>query len=222
MMEPWKKDNLDVFLVPCGLFLMFGYHLVLLHRYLKCPETTIIGYENHNKRAWVTRMFQVEVKERGPAISVISSNISAATALSAISLTLTSIIGAWIGSSTTNVFTSSYIYGSRSLSMVYIKYIATLSCFMVAFASFVETARYFVHANFLISMPNSDIPVSCVVKDVIRGSNFWLIGLRSLFFAANFLLWIFGPIPMFLCSVITVGVLMNLDRNTTPLHQYKQ
>ncbi|KAK4439153.1 hypothetical protein Salat_0250200 [Sesamum alatum] len=167
-------------------------------------------------------MFQVDVKERGPAISVISSNISAATALSVISLTLTSLLGAWIGSSTTNNITSSYIYGSRSLSMVYIKYIAVLSCFMVAFACFVQTARYFVHANFLISMPNSDIPVSCVVKDVIRGNNFWLIGLRSLFFATNLLLWIFGPIPMFLCSVIMVGVLMSLDRNTTPLHQYKQ
>ncbi|KAL0399429.1 UNVERIFIED_CONTAM: hypothetical protein Sradi_2286200 [Sesamum radiatum] len=135
-------------------------------------------------------MFQVEVKERGPVISVISSNISAATALSAISLTLTSIIGA----------------GLRMFSQ----------------AAMYMTARYFVPANFLKGMPNSDIPVSCVVKDVTRGSNFWLIDLRSLSFPTNFMLWIFGPIPMFLCSVIAVWVLMNLDRNTTPLHQYKQ
>ncbi|KAI3457414.1 hypothetical protein Pfo_014077 [Paulownia fortunei] len=220
-MGPWQKDYLDVVLVPCGLLLMFGYHLVLVYRYLKCPDTTVIGYENHNKRAWVRRMFQVEVKDRGPAISVISSNITAATALSSISLVLSSIIGTWIGSSSTNIFTSSYIYGSRSPSMVYIKYIALLSCFLVAFACFVQTARCFVHANFLISMPNSDIPVSIVVKEVIRGSNFWLIGLRSLYFATNLMLWIFGPIPMFLCSVIMVGVLLNFDRNTTPLHQYK-
>lgn len=58
MDEPWN-EYLDVLLVPIGLLLMFGYHLFLLYRYLKCPQTTTIGYENHNKRAWVARMLQV-------------------------------------------------------------------------------------------------------------------------------------------------------------------
>ncbi|KAL7087611.1 hypothetical protein ACP275_13G077500 [Erythranthe tilingii] len=221
-MRQWEKDYLDVILVPSGLLLMLGYHLILVYRYLKCPQYTVIGYENHNKRAWVRRMLQVEMKDRGPAISVISSNITAATALSSISLVLSAVIGAWIGSSSTaNIFTGRYIYGNRSQSIVYVKYVSLLSCFLVAFACFVQTARYFVHANFLISMPNNDIPVGCVVKEVIRGSHFWLVGLRSLFFATSMLLWIFGPIPMFLCSVIMVLLLMNFDRNTTPLHQYK-
>ncbi|GFP79644.1 hypothetical protein PHJA_000107900 [Phtheirospermum japonicum] len=202
---------------------MFGYHLILVYRYLKCPQNTVIGYENHNKRAWVKKVFQVELKNRGPAISVISGNISAATSLSSISLFLCSIIGAWIGSSDTrSIFTGRYIYGNKSPSMVYIKYISLLSCFLVAFACFVQAARYFVHVSYLISMPNSnDVPASCVVKEVIRGSNFWLVGLRSLYFSTNLLMWIFGPIPMFVCSAIMVGVLVIFDRNTTPLHQYK-
>ncbi|CAA2981632.1 uncharacterized protein LOC111392975 [Olea europaea subsp. europaea] len=217
----WRKDYLDLVLVPSGLLLMFGYHLFLLYRYLKFPQTTIMGLENHNKRAWVERMSEVDVKDRGPAVSVISSNISAATSLSSISLVLSSLIGAWIGSSSVNIFRSSFVYGSIDSSIVSIKYIALLSCFLVAFVCFFQTARYLVHANFLISMPNSDIPVRYVENEVIRGSNFWLIGIRSLYFAMNLLLWIFGPIPMFICSVLTVGVLLNLDRNTTPLHQYK-
>ncbi|KAH6780916.1 spastin [Perilla frutescens var. hirtella] len=221
-MEQWRKEYLDLILVPCGLLLMFGYHLALVYRYLKCPEKTIIGYENHNKRAWVRKMFQIEIKDRGPAISVLSSNMSAATALASISLILSSLIGAWIGSSTVNLFTSRYIYGNRSPSMVYTKYISLLSCFLVAFGCFVQTARYFVHANFLISMPNNDIPIECVEREVIRGSNFWLMGLRSIYFATNLLLWIFGPIPMLACSVAMVGVLLVLDVNTTPLHHYKQ
>lgn len=222
-MEGWKKDYLDIALVPLGLLLMFAYHITLLYRYVKCPQTTVIGYENHNKRAWVERMYLVEAKDRGPAISVISSNITAATALSSICLVLSSIIGTWIGSSNSNtssIFSNKLIYGSRIPSIVFIKFISLLSCFLVAFACFVQTARYFVHANFLISMPNNDIPVACVVKEVIKGSNYWLSGIRSLFFATNLLLWIFGPIPMFCCSVIMVVVLVNVDRNTTPLHQY--
>ncbi|PIN03571.1 hypothetical protein CDL12_23903 [Handroanthus impetiginosus] len=220
-MGPWKEDYLDVVLVPCGLILMFGYHLFLLYRYLKCPQTTVIGYENHNKRAWVERTFQVELKDRGPAVSVITSNITAAVALSSISLVLSSLIGAWIGSSTANLFTSSYIYGSRSLSIVYIKYISLLSCFLIGFACFVQTIWHFVHANFLISMLNDDVPVIMVEREVIKGSVFWLAGLRSLYFATALLVWIFGPIPMFFCSVFMVGVLVVLDRNRMPLHQYK-
>ncbi|KZV51940.1 hypothetical protein F511_08550 [Dorcoceras hygrometricum] len=212
-----------MFLAPLGILLMLAYHLSLLYRYLKCPETTVIGYENHNKRAWVERMYLVEAKDRGPALSVISSNIAAATALSSICLVLSSIIGTWIGSSASSqssIFTNRLIYGSTTASMVYIKFIALLSCFLVAFACFVQTARYFVHATYLISMPDNDIPVAFVVKDVIRGSNYWLAGIRSLFFATNLLLWTFGPIPMFCCSAIMVAVLVTVDRNTTPFHQY--
>ncbi|KAL2476380.1 hypothetical protein Adt_37116 [Abeliophyllum distichum] len=215
-----KEEHLDFFLVPSGLLLMLGYHLFHLHRCLKLPDTTVIGYENHNKKAWVRKTLEVAAKDRGQAITVINSNMSAATSLASISLGLSSLIGAWIGSTSHNVFISSNIYGNKSLSVVYIKYIALLSCFLVAFACFVQTARCFVSADFLISMPNCVVPASHVENEVIRGSNYWVIGLRSLYFATNLLLWIFGPIPMFVCSVITVVLLHNQDRNTAPLPQF--
>lgn len=56
----WKEEYLDIVLVPIGLFIMFGYHLFLIYRFLKHPHTTVIGYDHHNKRAWVDRMIQVQ------------------------------------------------------------------------------------------------------------------------------------------------------------------
>lgn len=50
---------MDVILVPTSLVVMFGYHLFLLYRILRRPETTVVGYENHNKMEWVERMMQV-------------------------------------------------------------------------------------------------------------------------------------------------------------------
>ncbi|KAK4439154.1 hypothetical protein Salat_0250300 [Sesamum alatum] len=216
----WKEEHLDFVLVPSGLLIMLGYHLFHVHRCINLPETTVIGYENHNRRAWVARFLQLEAKERSQAITVIGSNLSAATSLASISLALSSLIGAWIGSAYHNENITSRIYGNTSATIVYLKYIALLSCFMVAFACFVQTARCFVHANFLISTPNCEMPVRNVESAVISGSNFWVAGLRSLYFATNLLLWIFGPIPMFVCSVITVLLLHYLDKNTTPLPQY--
>lgn len=77
-----------------------------------------------------------------------------------------------------------------------------------------------MHANFLISMPNTDVPVSHVQNAVIRGTHFWSVGLRAIYFATTLLLWIFGPIPMFAASVIMVMALRILDSNSKPLHQF--
>ncbi|KAF8411116.1 hypothetical protein HHK36_003655 [Tetracentron sinense] len=217
----WEKEHLDLFLIPSGLLIMMGYHLFLLYRCLRLPQTTVIGYENHNKRVWVERMMQDDSKDTGVALQVIAGNISAANFMSSVSLSLSSLIGAWIGSSSNSNFMSDLIYGDASPSTISIKYISLLSCFLLAFASFVQSASYFVHANFLISTPYTDIPVKYVQSAAIRGSNFWSLGLRALYFATTLLLWIFGPIPMFVSSVIMVALLHFLDTNSTPLHQYR-
>ncbi|XP_030445538.1 uncharacterized protein LOC115668179 [Syzygium oleosum] len=217
----WRKECLDVILVPIGLLIMSGYHLFLLYRCLKFPQTTVIGYENHCRKVWVERMLQIEAKERGMSLTVISTTLSAATFLASTSLALSSLIGAWIGSSSHSVFTADFIYGDTSPSMISVKYISLLSCFLVAFGSFLQCVRSSVHAIFLMSMPNSDIPVAYVQKAVITASIFWSVGLRAIYFAINLLLWIFGPIPMLICSVTMVVVLHNLDTNSTALHNFQ-
>jgi len=70
----------------------------------------------------------------------------------------------------------------------------------------------------LISTPDSFVPVSSVEIAVIRGGDFWSLGLRALYFALDLLLWFFGPIPMFISSLAMVLVLNYLDSNARPLH----
>lgn len=162
----------------------------------------------------------MDKKEVGTALSVINTNTSAATFLCSVSLTLSSLIGAWLGSSA-GVFQSELIYGDTRPSTISIKYICLLTCFLLAFSCFVQAARHFVHANYLISMPNTDVPAEYVHVAVIRGSNFWSLGLRALYFALTMLLWFFGPIPMFVSSLILVTILHNLDSNSRPLHRHR-
>ncbi|MCL7050262.1 hypothetical protein MKW94_027797 [Papaver nudicaule] len=135
------KEYLDVILVPTGLCLMIVYHLFLGD------------------------------SDTGIAVNVIASNIGAATYLASLSIGLSSLIGAWVGSSSSNIFMSDLIYGDRRSSTISIKYISLLAFFLLAFASFIQSTRYFVHANFLMSTPHTDIPVEYVEMAVIRGSN---------------------------------------------------
>lgn len=137
----WRKECLDLVLVPLGLMIMSGYHLYLLHRCLRSPETTDIGYENHYRKAWVERVLQVEGKDRGLYLTVITSTITASTFLASTSLALSSLIGAWVGSSSHNILVSSVVYGYTSSSVITVKYIFLLICFLVALASFLQCAR---------------------------------------------------------------------------------
>ncbi|XP_021288491.1 uncharacterized protein LOC110419724 [Herrania umbratica] len=217
----WTKEYLDFVLIPTGLLIMSAYHVFLLYRCLKLPQTTVIGYENHFRRAWVERLLQVSPYDRGLALTTISSTISAATFLATISLALSSLIGTWVAESAHSLFRNSLIYGNTSSSIISVKYISLLICFLAAFGSFLQCVSNFAHASFLISMPNADIPVSYIEKAVIRGSACWSVGLRAIYFATTLLMWIFGPIPMFAASVIMVVSLHNLDRNVTPLHKFE-
>lgn len=164
---------------------------------------------------------QVDPRDRAQALTVIGSNTTAATSMASTSLALSSLIGAWVGSSSQNIFKSGFIYGDTSSTVISIKYISLLTCFLLAFACFVQAARYFVQVNFFISMPNSEIPVKYVQKALLRGATFWSVGLRALYLAITLLLWIFGPIPMFISSVILVVIMHNLDKNSDPLHEFE-
>ncbi|WOL17044.1 hypothetical protein Cni_G25833 [Canna indica] len=215
------RGSIDLVLVPAGLAILFGYHLFLLYRIFRFPHTTVIGYENHNKRAWVERMLQQSTpEETGIALQVVASNISASSNLASLSIALSSLIGTWIGGSA-KVLMTEVIYGDTSQTTSSVKYVSLLVCFLAAFTCFIQSARYFVHASFMMSTLDSDIPVSYVQTAVIRGSNFWSMGLRAMYFATTLLLWIFGPIPMFACSVLMVITLHFLDTNSTPLHQFR-
>ncbi|XP_057465805.1 uncharacterized protein LOC130755447 [Actinidia eriantha] len=150
--------NWDLVLVPSGLLVIFGYHTFFLYRCLKLPHATAIGHHNHCRAAWIERMMQVDPKDRGQALSVIYSNTSAAMSLSSICLVLSSQIGTWIRTSAETVFKSNLIYGDMNESIIAIKHITLFMSFLVGFAAFVQTTRCFVNANFLVTMPNADIP----------------------------------------------------------------
>ncbi|XP_022724511.1 uncharacterized protein LOC111281141 [Durio zibethinus] len=216
----FRKAELDLILVPAGLLIMFVYHLILFYRYLHRPHTTVIGFENNDKEAWVERVMQADKDDISNALTVIGSNTSAATSLCSVCLTLSSLIGTWLVNSSDNFFQSNLIYGDTRPSAMSIKYICLLTCFLIAFSCFVQSARNFVHANYLITTPNSDVPVESVKIAVLRGGDCWSLGLRALYFALDLLLWFFGPIPMFVSSIVMVLILHYLDTNTKPMHPH--
>ncbi|KAK4740626.1 hypothetical protein SAY87_024214 [Trapa incisa] len=199
----FSKDVLDLVLSPAGLFIMFAYQLYFLYRYRRFPKTTVLGMENEDRKAWVESILQVQLSDRTVGASIISSNITASTFLSSVCLTLCSLVGAWFPYSSSNLIQGIVIYGNMSQSASYIKLICLLVCFLIAFSCFLESARHYLRASFLVTTSGSSPEEIYYTKSVlIRGGEYWFAGLRALYFALNFLLWFFGPIPMFAGSII--------------------
>lgn len=164
----------------------------------------------------------MEGKDRGMYLAVISSTISAATFYGSTSLIMSSIVGTWLGASSHNIFLmSTNVYGDKSFGLILVKYFSILTCFLVAFASFLLCVRSLVHATYLLSMPNSQVPAEFIQRAVVRGSALWAVGFRAICFGATLLLWIFGPIPMFMFSLVVVLIFSIVDANSTPLEPFR-
>jgi uncharacterized membrane protein len=132
------------------------------------------------------------------AVNVISSDTNIATFLATVSLTLSSLIGIWLGSSSNNnILESKRIYGDTRPFTIFIKNVCLLVSFLIAFSCFVQAAKNLVHANYLLSSPDKKRAAKKIEFAVKKGGELSFFGLRALYFALNMLLWFFGPIPMF-------------------------
>ncbi|CAN6683402.1 unnamed protein product [Malus baccata var. baccata] len=203
----FQKEYLDVVLVPSGLLIMLIYHLFLLYKYVNYPLSTAIGSENNDKKVWVGKILQGEdvqvAKKVETALDVISSNTSATTSLASISLTLCALIGAWMANSNNNNFPKQIIYGNTNPSTISIKYTCILTFFSPCFFMLL-----FNQPGTWSTQSKSIPPLEAGPKPKKIGEvNFGHWVLRALYFALNFLLWFFGPIPMFTSSVATVVIL---------------
>ncbi|PIA34988.1 hypothetical protein AQUCO_03700325v1 [Aquilegia coerulea] len=218
-----KIQFLDCILVPMGLVLMVGYHGWLLYRIIKHPKETVIGINTINRRIWVQTMMQDTSKNGVLAVQTLRNSIMASTLLASTAIMLSSIIAVLMTSKNGNQPTTPLLYGDKSQLGFSIKFFCILVCFLLAFLLNVQSIRYYSHASILINVPinkksssppllgSSHLTAEYVGRAVNRGSYFWSLGLRAFYFSFPLFLWIFGPIPMFLCCLILVSMLYFLD-----------
>lgn len=163
------------------------------------------------------------------AVQTLRNNIMASTLLASTAIMLSSLIAVLMtgrgggGGDRSMIL----VFGDKSDLGSCIKFFSILVCFLVAFLFNIQSIRYYSHASILVNVPyrkimgTSEAPNNqyrCVVTSeeyvgmtVNRGSYFWSLGLRAFYFSFPLFLWIFGPIPMFLCCIVLVFMLYFLD-----------
>ncbi|XP_077247456.1 uncharacterized protein LOC143887230 [Tasmannia lanceolata] len=210
-----KKQDLDYVLVPLGLILLAAYHVWLCYRVLKHPTKTVMGINAIHRRIWVQFMMEDTCKNGILAVQTLRNNIMASTLLASTAIMLSSLIAALMTNSGIGRRGYGFVLGDTSELGFSIKYFSILLCFLVAFLMNVQSIRYYSHASILINVPLKRKPphisAEYVRRAVNRGSYFWSLGLRAFYFSFPLFLWIFGPIPMFICCIVLVFMLYFLD-----------
>ncbi|XP_073134651.1 uncharacterized protein [Henckelia pumila] len=213
----WKKCYLDVILVPLGLFASISYHVWLWHAVRTRPFSTIIGTNARGRRFWVAAVIKDNEKKNILAVQTLRNTIMGATLMATTSILLCSGLAAVI-SSTYSIKKplNDVVYGAHGEFMVAVKYVTLLLLFLFSFLCHSLSIRFINQVNFLINCPPGNQSGGIVTAEYVselleRGFLLNTVGNRLFYAALPLLLWIFGPVLVFLCSVTMVPVLYNLD-----------
>nr|XP_043608680.1 uncharacterized protein LOC122580474 [Erigeron canadensis] len=223
-----ENNDLDFVLVPAGLLVMVAYHFWLLYQIRHNPTRTVVGMNAINRRFWVTSMMEDTQKTGVLAVQTLRNNIMASTLLASTAIMLSSLIavlmtGGATGHNTNTTSTDHHwiglTFGEGTKLRLTIKFFSILVCFLVSFLMNVQSIRYYSHASMLINVPYKKITnftshrlsAEYVASTVNLGSYFWSLGLRAFYFSFPLFLWLFGAIPMFVCTILLVFMLYFLD-----------
>lgn len=110
------------------------------------------------------------------------------------------------------------VYGGHGEFMIALKYVTLLVIFLFSFMCHSLSIRFINQVNFLINCPRdpdsqaASIVTPEYISDLLeKGFTLNTVGNRLFYAALPLLLWILGPVLVFLCSVSLVPVLYNLD-----------
>ena len=173
--------------------------------------------------------FQDIDKKNILAVQTLRNNIMGSTLMATTSVLLSAGLAAVI-SSTYSVKKplNDGVYGAQGEFMVALKYVTILTIFLFSFFCHTLSIRFLNQLSVLICCPlePSSVLTSEYLSDLLdRGSVLNTVGNRLFYTALPLLLWIFGPVLVFLSWVTMVPVLYYLDflcANSCPKGKGKQ
>ncbi|GJZ13301.1 hypothetical protein Tco_0548531 [Tanacetum coccineum] len=104
------------------------------------------------------------------------------------------------------------LYGAHGEFMVALKYVTLLLVLLASFMCHSLSIRFINQVNFLINCPPESTVTCDYVSELLeKGFTLNAVGNRLFYSALPLMLWIFGPVLVFVCSITMVSMLYNLD-----------
>jgi len=205
----------ELFFTSASFLLVIIYHAHLIYQVRIRPLDTAIGITNHLRGHWVESVMQE--KRDILAVQTLRNWIMAASFLAStailICLGLVSVAAGSEKMAEITPFLNELVREHRVLWLF--KLMVIIINFFITFFNFTLAIRYFNHVNFMINVPSSlahKITPEYVAGILTHATFHYTVGMRGYYIGVLLILWLFGPIWMFLGTIIMLSVLNYLDR----------
>ncbi|XP_010454804.1 PREDICTED: uncharacterized protein LOC104736501 [Camelina sativa] len=217
----WKKWYLDAILVPLALVMMLCYHIYLCFMVRTHPFSTLLGINSRGRRIWICSMIKENQKMNILTVQTLRNIIMGATLMATTCVLLCAGLAAVLSStySIKKPLNDAVFLGAHGDFVISIKYLTILTIFIFSFFFHSLSIRFLNQVAILVNIPNLDPNLSgCLfltsehVSEMFEKGIFLnTVGNRLFYAGFSLMLWIFGPILVFLSVLGMVLVLYNLD-----------
>ncbi len=197
-----------------AFLILTAYHVHLVTRVLRCPESTSIGANNRTRRFWVQSV--MEKKLDILAVQTLR-NLSMASSLLASTAILIglAIINVSLGSRGIPIANENLPVLSGDSEIFWkARMVALAVIFIFAFFNFTLAIRHYNHAAFMINVPSDRDPSimpATVSQTINRGALHYTLGMRCYYLAIPFAFWLLGDIALLTSASILVVLLWKFD-----------
>jgi uncharacterized membrane protein len=190
------------------------YHIYWIHQLRQAPLQTYSGVTRHLRRVWVESI--ITGKRDILSVQTLRNWIMAASFLASTAM----IIGLGLLSfffkpdHSAEVPLSLVMMFTHMKSLFMAKLLLLMVHFFFAFFSFTLSIRYMNQVNFMINVPIECDPMlspEFIAHTLDMGMVHYTMGMRAFYLSVVATLWLFGPVWMFLGSIVLVYILYKLD-----------
>ncbi|KAK9723716.1 hypothetical protein RND81_05G020300 [Saponaria officinalis] len=216
-------NYLDTILVPLSLFLSIGYHVFLWHNFNNNPSIITLGINTLKRREWLQGIKQDDDKKEMLAVQSLRNALMESILTATITILVIMSLAALANNSykASNLMGVTPLFGSQSGRIMVLKY-GSISIFLItSFMCSSIAIGYSVDANFLINASGQFSGRAYTRSVMERGFLMGVVGSRVLCISLTLLLWLFGPMLVFVSSLAMLWVLYDLDYATKVHHMSK-
>ena len=196
--------------------LLVGYHLFLRYKLRTDTAYTIQAVNAAARAAWVEGIMSKPGQEV-LAVQTLRNAIMGPTffGTTAVLLLIGTVTLTGQADKLEQTWHALNILGTMRPELWLAKILLLLMAFLVAFMSFAQAVRLFIHVGFLINVPEGDPrrnSAQFVAAQLNRAGIYHWMGMRAYYCAVPLVFWLFGPHFMVVASIVAVAILYHLDR----------
>lgn len=198
-------------IMGCALLLYIAYHIYLVFWYRRNPLSTTVGQNHDARHLWV----ECVMRDRRDilAIQTLRNTLMSSSLLASTSLTLSAVVAAYLVNTVKEQGGVDFL-AAPYLLPVY-KFFVVILCFALAFFFYMQSVRAANHAGYMIVLPlmaESPYTPDYVFRVLEKGALFNTAGTRMFYLAFLSVIWIFGPLPAVIATILLVIALWHLDQ----------